>query len=107
MTHVRPITAGLALGLFAVATHAAWSLLVLSGWAQPLIDFVFRLHMLQPTFHVAAFDWATAAGLLVYAAAAGFIFGAVLAACWNGFVRVAAGEPAHAHPRASVHGSPP
>jgi hypothetical protein len=36
--------------------HIAWSLLVLIGWAQPILDFVFWAHMIKPVYFVKPFD---------------------------------------------------
>lgn len=93
MTRVRPIIAGFALGLFAIAAHVVWSLLMLLGWAQPITGFIFRPDLPTPAFRVASFEWATAGGLLADPAAAGFIFGLALASWWNGSFRLAVREP--------------
>jgi hypothetical protein len=39
---------GLAIGALVGGWHLVWSLLVLIGWAQPILDFIFWAHMIKP-----------------------------------------------------------
>jgi len=87
MVQIKPFTAGLALSAFLALWHAAWVALVALGWAQPLMDLVFRLHFISPPFRVGAFDAETAALLLLLVAGIGFVIGVGLAAIWNALVR--------------------
>ena len=106
MIQVRPLTAGLALAIFTAVFHAAWAFLVAVGWAQALMDIVFRLHFMQPVFHIAAFDGVTALLLLAYAGVVGFILGFVGAVIWNAFARAqatAAAPDDRRHPAVAPH----
>ena len=85
MTRIRESSTGLALGAFLGLWHVCWVLLVWMGWAQPLLDFIFRLHMIAPPYHVTAFNFGTACGLIVLTTAIGFVFGCLLGALWNAF----------------------
>ncbi|MFA5936117.1 MAG: hypothetical protein WC787_04690 [Patescibacteria group bacterium] len=67
------------LGLF----HLGWGILIALGFAQPLLDMVFRLHMLTPVYTVASFDLMLMIGLVVFTSVAGFCFGFVGATIWN------------------------
>ncbi len=67
--------------------HLLWVALVAVGWAQPVIDFVFRLHFLEPVLVVTPFTLGPAAGLVVLTAAIGAAFGWLIAAIWNCAVR--------------------
>ncbi len=69
-------------GLFGVI-HLVWAVLVAVGVAQPLLDFVFKLHMLQPVVVVGSFNLMYAVGLIVMTAVVGYIVGVLLAAMWN------------------------
>ena len=80
---VQPKRTGLVLGSFAALIHLVWSLLVAAGWAQPLIDFIYKVHFLNNPFEVQAFDPARALLLIVVTFAVGFVAGSVLGLIWN------------------------
>lgn len=55
---------GLVGGSCLSSLHLIWIALIYFSWAQPLIDFVFKLHMLNSPFQVQPFNWIFAIGLL-------------------------------------------
>ena len=59
------IQSGLIGGLGLSSLHFSWIFLIILGWAQPLMDFIFKLHMLNSPFQVQPFDWMLALSLLV------------------------------------------
>ena len=63
--------------------HLLWALLVLAAWAQPLLDFIFWAHMIQPVYVVKAFDPKAALVLLLVTFISGYAFGFVGAIFWN------------------------
>jgi hypothetical protein len=67
--------------------HFVWSVLVLIGWAQPIIDFIFWAHMIKPVYFVKPFDSGAAVALIVITSVIGYIFGLLGAAIWNGLHR--------------------
>ncbi|MDO1558667.1 hypothetical protein Q0812_04395 [Brevundimonas sp. 2R-24] len=83
MRSVSPLKAGLAFAIVLGLWHFCWAVLVVIGWAQPFIDFIFRLHFIDPPYRIGAFDPATAALLIGITAAFGFIIGGALATAWN------------------------
>jgi hypothetical protein len=85
VTRVNPHATGLVFAVFLGLWHTLWALLVLTGMAQPLLDFVFHMHMITPPYHVGPFDAGTAAGLVLLTTAIGYVLGAVIGSIWNRF----------------------
>ena len=77
--HKVGLTLGALLGLW----HLAWSTLVATGLAQPLLDWVTSLHMLNNPFRVGEFDFGTAVILIVVTSLVGYIAGWIIAFLWN------------------------
>lgn len=83
MHRLHPIKTGLAFGGFMGLMHAFWSLCVGMGFAQPLLDFIFRLHMIKNPYMVMAFNAGTALTLIVVTACIGVVMGYLFAWLWN------------------------
>lgn len=83
MLTVSVAKTGLVFGVFVGGFHALWAVLVAVGWAQPLLDFIFRLHFIDPPYHINAFSLPTAALLVGVTAGLGMLGGAGLAIAWN------------------------
>lgn len=75
--------AGLTVGAFLGLFHAGWSVLIVLGWAQPLLDFIFNLHMINPVYSVLDFNIITAVLLILVTSIIGYVCGVVFAALWN------------------------
>ncbi len=86
MKAIRPHSAGVSFGLFFAIFHTVWIVLVFTGVAQALLNFVLRLHMIVPIYQVSAFNWTNALGLLAFTAVYGYATGFLLASIWNRFV---------------------
>ena len=74
---------GLVVGSFFGLWHLVWSTLVALGLAQQLIDWVFRLHFIQPPYAVTPFKLSVAVALLVITSTLGYMIGWILATIWN------------------------
>jgi hypothetical protein len=79
----NPHKVGLVVGMLIAGWHLVWSLLVVIGWAQPIIDFIFWAHMIQPIYVVKPFDSLAAVALIVITSVIGYIFGFLGGLTWN------------------------
>jgi hypothetical protein len=82
-TMTNPNKVGLVVGALIGGWHLLWSLLVFLRWAQPVIDFIFWAHMIQPIYVIKPFDLLAAITLILITAAIGYIFGFLGAIIWN------------------------
>jgi hypothetical protein len=79
----NPNKVGLVFAAVIGGWHLIWASLVLLGWAQPIIDFIFWAHMIQPVYVIKPFNSAAAVTLIIVTAAIGYVFGFIGAAIWN------------------------
>jgi hypothetical protein len=88
MAHIDPNRLGIVAAAMLTAWHGVWLVLVASGQAQRVADFVLRMHQMKSEMVVAAFDPMMAALLLLATAILGYVGGVAAAALWNclGFV---------------------
>lgn len=75
--------AGFAVGGTFAIFHAVWLLTVLFGWAQGILNYIFRIHLLNNPFAVAAFNLQRAVALLVFTFIVGWFIGWIYAWLWN------------------------
>ena len=80
---ISRLRTGVALGALIGLWHAAWSTLVAIGWAQPVLDFILRLHFIKVAVVIQPFDIGLGASLVAITTAVGFVVGVVFAALWN------------------------
>ena len=64
-------------GLGLASLHFCWALLVLMDWAQPLMNFIFKLHMLNSPFQVQPFSFTLALGLIGITFLIGCFYGVI------------------------------
>ena len=76
-------SAGLTIGILLAFVHLLWSILVVTGVAQVVMDWIFKLHMLSNPFQVQAFDIGTALALVAMTFVVGFVMGWLLALLHN------------------------
>ena len=71
----NPDKAALVIAALIGGWHLCWSLLVLFGWALPLLDFAFWAHMIQPIYVIKPFDLVAAVALIAITSVVGYIVG--------------------------------
>lgn len=74
---------GLAVGSILGLYHLVWSILVALGIAQWLLDWVFKLHFIQPPYTVNAFILSYAIALVIITSVLGYVIGWVAGGIWN------------------------
>ncbi|HLC56523.1 MAG TPA: hypothetical protein VJJ23_04780 [Candidatus Nanoarchaeia archaeon] len=74
---------GLTLGIFSAVMHFAWSMLVLSGFAKVLIDFVLGMHFLNIGYTMQSFSFLKMILLMILGFVSWYVYGYVFAAVWN------------------------
>ena len=79
----NPNKIGVVIAVLIGGWHVAWSLLVLVGWAQPILDFIFWAHMIKPVYVVTPFDPIAAIVLIAVTIMIGYVLGLVGAVIWN------------------------
>ena len=75
--------AGLVVGSLAGGWHLLWSILVALHMAQPVIDFVFWMHFIKPTFVIEPFSFDRAIVLIVVTSVVGYVMGGCFGLLWN------------------------
>ena len=78
-----PNKVGLVIGALLGGSHLLWIFLILAGWAQPIMDFIFWAHMIQPVYLIKSFDPIAAFTLILITVATGYLFGFFGAVIWN------------------------
>ncbi len=71
--------AGRVMGLFLCGMYALWTLFVVSGLAQSLMNAMASLHVIRPVYVIEQVDPSRLASLLLIAAALGYVLGGVFA----------------------------
>ncbi len=83
---------GLVLGLFFALWHTFWAILVAGGWAQPLLNFIFWAHFIDPPYHVGAFDLPRAGILILVTSVLGYLIGWIIGLIWGAATRTEEGK---------------
>jgi hypothetical protein len=83
MNRIHPAKAGLAAAITLGALHAVWAALVALNGAQPVTDFLYRLHFIEPSYTVQPFRIVTAISLVLFTAAVGYAAGVTFGIVWN------------------------
>jgi len=79
----NPNRVGFVIAALIAGWHVLWAVLVLVGWAQSILDFVFWEHMINPVYVVRPFDLRAATTLVIVTGVVGYVFGFTGAVIWN------------------------
>jgi hypothetical protein len=105
MNRIQPSKAGIAAAITLGALHALWAVLVALNGAQPVTDFLYRLHFIEPSYTVQPFRIVTAISLVLFTAAVGYAAGVTFGLVWNRLQakesKAWQGEPARAAGRSA------
>jgi len=76
---------GLIFGLLTSLCHMVWIILILAGVAQPLLNFVFWAHMIQPVYVINSAEPSAAIALVLLTFTIGYLIGIGGGLLWNKF----------------------
>ena len=79
----NPQKTGLVFGALLGGWHLVWSVLVLTGVAQSLYDFILWAHMIHLQIIIGPFDATATATLIVITSVFGYVIGYTGALVWN------------------------
>lgn len=74
---------GIIVGSLSVIVHSLWILVVMLGFAQYILDFIYGLHFLNNPFIVGEFSVTKAVGLLGMTFIVGYTIGWILSYLWD------------------------
>ncbi len=83
MNHINEKKVALTLATLMGGLHLVWSILVALHWAQPLLNFIFKVHMIKAVFLVDDFNLGLALLLIIVTAIIGYVVGYIFATIWN------------------------
>jgi|SRR5689334_11233579 hypothetical protein len=75
MLVLDPKRTALALAILFACWHLSWSALVLIGWAQAIIDFIFWMHFIRTIYVIEPFSAGRALTLIAVTSALGALIG--------------------------------
>jgi hypothetical protein len=84
---IRAQRLGLLLAFVMIAWHLTWAVLVATGLAQPLIDFIFWIHFITPVYRVVGFEPGRALLLITITGLFGYATGWIAGLIWNALHR--------------------
>lgn len=83
MKEIKSEHLGFMFGSLTAFGHAVWSLLVMLGFAQELMDWIFWLHFLNNPYRIGQFEFTRAIMLVTFTFAMGYLVGWIVAYLWN------------------------
>lgn len=85
MKELKKEKIALTVGVFVSGIHLGWIVLILTGFAQTLLNFVFWVHMLTVPYQITSFSLNQAITLILVTFATGYAMGWLFAWAWNYF----------------------
>ncbi len=82
-TTLQPHYVGVVLGSFLMLIHTGWSILHALGFAEPLVKWIFAMHMFALPFTFFPFSFLTALELIILTGVIGYFVGQLFARMWN------------------------
>ena len=87
MEKINKNKTGLTFGFLISFMHLVWSILVVLGVAQVLLNLVLNIHMISVPVVVEPFNFIKALELIIVTFVVGYVFGWMMAFFWNKCVK--------------------